>query len=105
MPYKEREKLYAAQKRHRVRVRAKLLNFLSTKSCKDCGENDPIVLDFDHKKKSTKFKPVSKMMSGHYSWESLEKEIKKCDIRCANCHRRKTYKEQNSWGKTKNLVS
>jgi hypothetical protein len=48
MPYKDREKLYAAQKRYRIKIRGKLFNFLSEKECIDCGEKDPIVLDFDH---------------------------------------------------------
>ncbi len=101
MPYKDRKNLYAAQKRHRVKVREKLFAFLSSKSCLDCGEKDPIVLDFDHNNPKNKFKDVGKMLSGHYSWESVEREINKCDIRCANCHRRKTYKEQKSWGRSK----
>jgi hypothetical protein len=86
-----------------VKVREKLLNFLSDKKCKDCGEKDPIVLDFDHRSKDNKFKIVAKMLSGHYSWASVEKEIKKCDIRCANCHRRKTYAQLGYWGKTRSL--
>ena len=101
MPYKDREKLYAAQKRHRVKIRQKMLNFLSAKECCDCGERDPVVLDFDHRDQKGKFKPVSKLMSGHWSWESIEFEINKCDIRCANCHRRKTYAQLGCWGKTK----
>ena len=100
MPYKYRKDLYAAQKRHRIRVRGQLLNFLSTKNCLDCGENDPIVLEFDHREPSDKFKPISRLLSGHYSWESVLKEIQKCEVRCANCHRRKTYKQFNNFGKT-----
>lgn len=99
MPYKDRKNLYAAQKRHRIRVREKLFAFLSTKSCFDCGEKDPVVLDFDHREHSKKFKTVGKMLSGHYSWLSVLHEIEKCEIRCANCHRRKTYIEQKSWGR------
>ncbi len=99
MPYKNREKIYEAQKRHRIKVRTKLFDFLCTKSCVDCGEKDPIVLEFDHRNSAEKFKIIGKMLSGHYSWESVFKEINKCDIRCANCHRRKTYKEQGSWGR------
>jgi len=101
MPYKFREDLYAAQKRFRKKIRAQLLNYLSQRFCVDCGESDPVVLDFDHNSKLTKFKPVSKMLSGHYSWESIEKEIEKCEIRCANCHRRKTYIQLGCWGKNK----
>lgn len=100
MPYKSRVDLYAAQKRHRVKIRGKLLEYLSVRKCIDCGENDPIVLEFDHRNAKNKFKIIGKMLSGHYSWDSVLKEINKCDIRCANCHRRKTYIEQKSWGKT-----
>ena len=101
MPYKNKEDLYKSQKRHRLKVRKKLLDFLSTKKCIDCGENDPIVLDFDHIDQKNKFKTVAQMLSGHYSWESVSKEINKCEIRCANCHRRKTYVQLNYFGKTK----
>lgn len=99
MPYKDRKNLYAAQKRHRIKVRGKLLDFLSARSCIDCGEKDPIVLEFDHKDPKNKFKIIGRMLSGHYSWKSVEEEIGKCEIRCANCHRRKTYKDQKSWGR------
>ena len=100
MPYKERSDLYAAQKRHRIKIRTALLEYLADKSCTDCGETDPIVLDFDHKDRSTKFKNVARMLGGHYSWKSIMVEIEKCDIRCANCHRRKTYVQFDCWGKT-----
>lgn len=100
MPYKDRKNLYAAQKRHRMKVRALLFEFLSTKACTDCGEKDPIVLEFDHRESKEKFKMIAKMLSGHYSWQSVLSEINKCDIRCANCHRRKTYIQLNCWGKS-----
>ena len=103
MPYQNRDDLYRAQKRHRIRVREKLLQFLSTKKCIDCGENDPIVLEFDHTKPSNKFKQLSTMLSGHYSWDTILREIKKCKIRCANCHRRRTYTQFKSFGRTKPL--
>lgn len=100
MPYKNREDLYRAQKRHRIKIRANLLQYLSTKACVDCGEKDPIVLEFDHRTSKEKFKIIANMLSGHYSWQSVEREINKCDIRCANCHRRKTYSQLKCWGKT-----
>jgi len=101
MPYKNKEDLYKAQKRHRVKIRERLLDFLSTKKCIDCGEKDPIVLDFDHIDPDNKFKSVSQMLSGHYSWKSVFAEINKCEIRCSNCHRRKSYIQFGYFGKTK----
>ena len=100
VPYKNKKDLYAAQKRHRIKIRTKLHGFLSKKSCVDCNESDPVVLEFDHRNPKDKFKIIGRMLSGHYSWESVLSEIRKCDIRCANCHRRKTYFEQGSWGRT-----
>lgn len=99
MPYKNKQDLYAAQKRHREKIRESLRVFLSGKACVDCGEEDPVVLEFDHIDPNKKFKTINKMMSGHYSWKSLEKEIVKCDVRCANCHRRRTYLQQKSCGR------
>ncbi|MDP2705690.1 MAG: hypothetical protein Q8O49_00575 [bacterium] len=101
MPYKYRKDLYAAQKRFRIRIRQQLLDFLSSKKCVDCEENDPIVLDFDHKNPQNKTRMINKMLSGHYSWKSIMAEIDKCDIRCANCHRRKTYIQFKCFGRTK----
>ncbi len=101
MPYKNRVDLYAAQKRHRVKIRQKMLEYLSERACVDCGEKDPIVLEFDHRNPKDKSKTVARMMSGHNSWESVLEEIEKCEIRCANCHRRKSYKQLGHWGKTK----
>ena len=101
MPYKRVQDLYAAQKRHRIKVREQIFGYLSKRQCIDCGESDPVVLEFDHRKPEIKFKSISKMLSGHYSWQSIVSEIEKCDVRCANCHRRKTYTQQNSFGRTK----
>src|SRR3989338_5989823 len=93
MPYKRKEDLYEAQKRHRARERDKLITFLATKCCIICGEKDFRVLDFDHTDRKDKFKPISAMRSGHYSWQSVYSGICKCEVMCANCHRRKTYKQ------------
>lgn len=69
-------------------------NYLKTHSCVDCSESDYVVLEFDHvrgKKKDN----ISRMVYGS-SIKSLEEEISKCDVRCANCHRRKTKLELKS---------
>jgi len=42
-------------------------------------------LDFHHRNPKEKDKSISEML--FYSWDRLEKEIKKCDLLCASCHR------------------
>lgn len=73
----------------------KILGFLLKNPCVDCGEADPIVLDFDHTDPALKISSVSQMVLDAYSWEKIEEEINKCKIRCANCHRRRTAKQIN----------
>lgn len=63
-----------------------VLDYLKKNPCVDCGESDPVVLDFDHRR--DKKYHVSCMVRS-CSIKTIESEIEKCDIRCANCHRRK----------------
>ena len=66
--------------------------YLASHACVDCGESDPLVLQFDHVDR--KRKDIAKMMRGGFAWTTVEQEIAKCEIRCGNCHRRKTAREQ-----------
>lgn len=65
------------------------------KGCVDCGEKDIIVLDFDHLE--NKEKSIGKMIGSCASLDKLKHEIEKCEVRCSNCHRRKTAKDFNWW--------
>ena len=53
------------------------------------------MLDFDHR--SDKRFSISTMFKNCHSVEQLRKEIAKCDVRCANCHRKKTALERGYW--------
>jgi hypothetical protein len=68
--------------------RKRMFQYYSNHPCVDCNESDPMVLECDHR--GDKLFEISKLVSGGYSWLTIEKEIDKCDVRCANCHRRKT---------------
>jgi hypothetical protein len=72
-------------------LRKKILTYLSDKKCVDCDEKDPVVLEFDHKEPGKKKYSVSEI--SRRSWKRTLAEISKCEIRCANCHRRKTAKQ------------
>ncbi len=72
-------------------------SFLRTHPCIDCGETDVVVLEFDHKDRKIKDVEVSLIVRNMRSIRVLMQEIEKCEVRCANCHRRKTAKENKNW--------
>ena len=60
--------------------------------CIDCGYNEhPVALHFDHIDPSKKAYSVSEMY--RHSLKNIFDEIRKCVIRCANCHAVKTHNE------------
>ena len=78
--------------RYRKKLQQAIIDYLKTHPCVDCGENDPVVLDFDHRDSSKKIMAVAQLITKIVSLDRLMIEIEKCDIRCANCHRRRTAK-------------
>ena len=74
---------------------SRLTDFLKQHPCVDCGENDIIVLEFDHR--ADKSENVSRAVSQGWSWKRIMTEINKCDVRCRNCHVRRTNKQHNSY--------
>lgn len=70
-----------------------LFEFYKQNPCIDCGENNPIVLECDHRYGEVKVNTVSYLVGNAYSWSTIQTEIDKCDVRCANCHRIKTAKQ------------
>ena len=66
--------------------------YLREHPCVDCGESNPIVLEFDHVK-DRKRDSVCNLISRGCGWETIYIEIQKCEVRCSNCHRIKTAKQ------------
>jgi hypothetical protein len=58
-----------------------------TLQCKKCNEKHPACLDFHHRDFSVKENNVSQLVY-RVSKEKVLAEIEKCDILCANCHRK-----------------
>jgi 5-methylcytosine-specific restriction endonuclease McrA len=75
--------------------------YLAAHPCVDCGEVDPIVLEFDHVR-GDKRASISFMVLQRWCWETIQAEIEKCDVRCANCHRRKTARDQGYYERKRN---
>lgn len=59
--------------------------------CADCGCRwPPEAMDFDHVR-GVKLKSIASYVSGAYRLELVKKEIEKCEVVCACCHRLRTH--------------
>jgi hypothetical protein len=73
--------------------------YLSTHPCADCGQVDIRLLEFDHVQ-GQKFREIADLFTWGSNWSTLEAEIAKCEIRCANCHRIKSIEQGKGWRST-----
>ena len=65
--------------------------------CVDCGYNEhAIALQFDHIADNKK-DSVSNLIRSDYSWKTILEEIKKCEVRCSNCHAVMTARRKPSY--------
>jgi hypothetical protein len=92
--YRRNKSAYLAKNRrnkpkYKRRNRSKKAEYVADLACVDCGEKDPVVLEFDHRDGAEKLANVSRLMAAH-SWAKVSAEIAKCDLRCVNCHRKHT---------------
>jgi len=86
------QKKYSQVKERIIENKKFVDNYLSGRCCEHCGNNNRIVLEFHHFNKDKEYN-VSNMMT--LSKKKIEKEMKKCQILCANCHRIVTYNERS----------
>lgn len=68
----------------------------STLSCNRCPESHPACLDFHHRDESQKEFEVSNAVLMGRSIKRIKEEIAKCEVLCANCHRKHHYDQRNS---------
>ena len=81
-----KESYKLARDKRRKKLYELLNKFLENKSCQQCPENRRPCLCFHHRDPSQKKMQVPQMVDHCYSWETILKEIDKCDILCHNCH-------------------
>ncbi|MEZ4416181.1 MAG: hypothetical protein R3E10_10565 [Gemmatimonadota bacterium] len=95
-----RDRAHAGRLRRREQGFERIREYLACHPCVDCGESDPDVLGFDHRALAEKSFNVSTLLSAGYAWDKVLAEIRKCDVRCANCHQRRTA-QQFEWPRAK----
>lgn len=74
-----------------------MADYFSSHPCVDCGQDDIRCLEFDHRDAGEKLADVATLLRSRVAWSRIEAEIAKCDVRCANCHRRATALRGGSW--------
>jgi ribosomal protein S20 len=88
--YKANKQVYLDRnKRYRSSIREYVKNIKENTACQDCQIKYPYyVMDFDHL--DAKENIISFLTStGRVG--ALKEEIQKCEIVCANCHRKRTH--------------
>lgn len=95
----EEHKKNVVKRNHKYRnvIRQFILDKLKVSKCIDCGNNDIRVLEFDHLPEFKKEYNISDMLRSSLSIDSIELEMNKCEIVCANCHRIRSIIRQNNY--------
>jgi ribosomal protein S27AE len=83
------DKVMERWRARRLRNMEKVVAHLQSNACVDCGEEDWRVLEFDHREPCLKVDAITNLVN-RVPWNRVKAEMEKCEIRCANCHRRKT---------------
>ncbi len=91
----------ALKRKRAAENKQRIVAYLREHPCVDCGEDDLVVLEFDHRGDKTGH--VWQLANEGFGWARISAEIRKCDVRCVNCHRRRHAREQG-WMKGDILV-
>ncbi len=85
--FQNNKKVHYGRVRKRIERNSKWIqNYKKTQKCGRCGEDHPSTLDFHHRNNKEKEFPISKCRD--YGLKRIKAEIAKCDVLCANCHRK-----------------
>jgi hypothetical protein len=80
------------RKQYNALRREKLHEVKRNLGCHDCGIKDPRVLDFHHRDPKQKHFTIGRKPNA--SRRKMRKEMAKCNVLCANCHRIVEYEKR-----------
>jgi len=70
------------------RRRAWVNDYKQDRGCENCGNENPVALDFHHIDDESKDLTVSRLVSEGYGTQRVYREMQRCRVLCANCHRK-----------------
>jgi hypothetical protein len=92
---KNKKSEIAHVRRRKLEIKEWFKDYKKILSCIKCGENHPATLEFHHKSGLTKDRDVAIMVNDGCSKEKIMNEIRKCQVLCANCHRKIHWRNKN----------
>lgn len=88
--YQNHKQEYYEKSKQQKKEISEYVRSLKTQPCMDCGRSfPPCAMDFDHREGEIKIATVSKLRSSG-NMKQIKKELEKCDLVCAVCHRIRT---------------
>lgn len=90
-----KEKYCSSMKKHQDRKRKWYQEYKKTLKCQQCGESHVACLVFHHRNPDEKEFCIGHSFVGKPE-KQIKEEITKCDVLCANCHRKLHYNEKLS---------
>ena len=91
--YRRNKQQYLDKNLRSFHKRREFVRQMKNQPCADCGKSYPYyVMDFDHREDETKEFGLNAVTQKAIN--SLKREIAKCDVVCANCHRERTFQRR-----------
>ena len=92
---RNKERQFAANTKYRRNKKVEWDDYKATLKCIKCGFSHHAALDFHHEDPTTKEGDVNRYVSNG-QFKKAYKEIEKCIVLCANCHRIHHFEERKN---------
>lgn len=93
--YQANKQLYVQKSHERHRgIFNQVRDYKVERGCKRCDEKHPACLEFHHRDPNAKELNIAHAAKKGWSFDRILREIEKCDVLCANCHRKEHWKAQ-----------
>lgn len=91
--YRNNKRQYLDRNVRSYLKRRELVKQMKSRACADCDVQYPFyVMDFDHREGEIKEYELNRV--DRMTTRAILREIEKCDVVCANCHRVRTYERR-----------